>query len=149
MSDWTSTQRAIRTPYGTIYYGGPCKDNYRNFETYDQPGNHTILTLQRPAMKAFKAAEARYQKKTNQKKFILVLPGTNRLCSTQAALYRSDPNRYADPRYTGHTRGLAIDIDQRQGLSNLRMIYTALANEGWHKARPDDESWHMSFHVTI
>lgn len=149
MSDWTRTERKIQTKYGIIYYGGPCRDHYPNFEIYNQEGNHTILTLQRPAMKAFKAAEQRYQAKTNEKHLILVLPGTNRLCSTQAALYKSDPNRYADPKYTGHTRGLAIDIDQRQGLTNLRMIYTALLNEGWKKARPTDEPWHLSYWVTI
>lgn len=149
MGDWTRTERAIQTPYGVIRYGGACRDKYPNFETYNQEGDHTILTLQRPAMKAFKAAEVRYQNKTNEKKLILVLPGTNRTCATQAALYRSDPNRYANPAYTGHTRGLAVDIDQRQGLTNLRMIYTALLNEGWKKARPDDEPWHLSYWVSI
>lgn len=149
MSDWTRLERSIKTPYGLIRYGGACRDSYPNFETYDQGGGHTVLTLQRPAMKAFKAAEERYQNKTNPQKVIRVLPGTNRTCATQTALYRSDPNRYADPKYTGHTRGLAIDVDQSQGAANLKMIYTALRNEGWHKARPDDEPWHLSYFLTI
>lgn len=149
MGDWTARQRSIKTPRGIVYYGGACRDHYPNFETYDQPGNHTVLTLQRPAMKAFRAAEERYQAKTNKSKFILVLSGTNRSCATQTALYRSDTSRYAPPQYTGHTRGLAIDVDQRQGLANLRMIYTALLNEGWKKARPTDEPWHLSYWVSI
>lgn len=147
MSDWTRTERTIKTPNGIIYYGGACRDNYRNFEKYDQGGGHTIFFLQRPAMKAFKAAEERYRRKTNPNKFINVLPGTNRTCSLQTSLYRSDSNRYAAPQYTGHTRGLAIDVSQAQ--SNLQMIYTALLNEGWKKSRPDDEPWHLSYWVTI
>lgn len=146
MSDWTRTQRAIKTPYGTIYYGGACKDNYPNFERYSQ-GGQAVFFLQRPAMKAFKAAEERYQNKTNPQKNIHVLAGTNRTCSLQTSLYRSDSSRYAPPQYTGHTRGLAIDVSQAQ--PNLKMIYTALLNEGWKKARPDDEPWHLSYWVTI
>lgn len=149
MSDWTRTERKIKTPRGIIYYGGPCKDRYPNFETYDQGDGHTIFTLQRPAMKAFKAAEERYRNKTNAQKDLRVLAGTNRTCAQQTALYRSDSNRYAPPQYTGHTRGLAIDIDQSQGAQNLRYIYTALANEGWKRSRPDDEPWHWSYWITI
>jgi hypothetical protein len=26
-----------KTEYGTIHYGGPCKDDYGNIEIYDQP----------------------------------------------------------------------------------------------------------------
>lgn len=147
MGDWTPSQRSIKTPYGVIYYGGPCNDHYPNFERYDQGGGHDIFFLQRPAMKAFKAAEERYRKKTNPQKFINVLAGTNRSCALQTALYRSDSSRYAPPQYTGHTRGLAIDVNQNQG--NLKMIYTALLNEGWKKARPDDEPWHLSYFVEI
>ena len=159
MSDWTRTERRIRTPYGFIYYGGPCRDNYRNFVTLDQfPKNdgNVVLTLQGPAMRAFKAAQVRYAKQTGWTKKqlanspdgrpIIILAGTNRSCATQAALFKSDSSRYADPRYTGHTRGLAIDRSNDQ--PNLTVVDRCLAAEGWHRAR-SDEPWHWSFFVTI
>ena len=148
MTEWTPYERRIHTDYGVIYYGGPCRDDYPSFQTYDMGGGHTILTLQRPAMRAFMAAEERYRNKTNEHKVIAVLPGTNRSCATQTRLYRSDPSRYARPEVTGHTRGLAIDVSQAQGRDALRMIATALRNEGWTQVR-EDEPWHWSFGVTI
>lgn len=168
MGDWTSTERRIKTPYGSIYYGGACKDSYRNMVTYDATprGSGLVLTLQRPAMEAFLAAQVRYARRSGWSKQrierskikvggkvylegrpILVLPGTNRSCSTQKALYASDPNRYANPNITGHTRGLAIDRSNAQ--SNLKVIDQSLGLEGWNKVRPDDEPWHLSFGVTI
>ena len=108
-------------------------------------------------MRAWKAAQVRYAKRSDwtaarlkknpDGKPILCVAGTNRTCATQAALYRGDPGRYADPRYTGHTRGLAADVHQEQG--ELATIYQCLAAEGWNRARPSDEPWHWSFHVTI
>lgn len=159
MSDWTTTERRIKTPYGVITYGGPCRDNQKNLVRYDaEPkGTGLILVLQGPAMRAFKAAQVRYAKRSGwtaarikknpDGRPIIVLPGTNRTCATQAALYASDRNRYAPPQYTGHTRGLAIDISQAQG--NLSTIYSCLAQEGWKKSRPTDEPWHMSYFVSI
>lgn len=150
MSDWTPTERTIKTPNGIIRYGGPCCDTYPNMETYDQGGGHTILVLQRPAMKAFKAAEVRYGKRTKRpsgQRDILVSVGTNRTCATQTALYRKDSRRYADPRITGHTRGLAIDL--RTDQPNFELIRSLLRLEGWKQTRPEDEPWHMSYFVTI
>lgn len=159
MSDWTPTEREIQTPTGPIRYGGPCRDDYPNFETYAQGGGNTVLTLQRPAMRAFKDAQATYAKashwtkkrreKNPDGKAIKVLPGTNRSCATQSALFKSDPGRYADPKITGHTRGLAIDVDQSQGWLALRRIRRALRLAGWTQTRPDDEPWHYSYGVTI
>jgi hypothetical protein len=57
MSEWTSQERRIHTPNGYIRYGGPCRDDYRRFEVFDQGGGNTVLTLKGAAMKAFKAAE--------------------------------------------------------------------------------------------
>lgn len=149
----------MQTPTGPIRYGGPCRDDYPNMETYDQGGGNTVLTLQRPAMRAFMDAQQRYAKashwtkrrreKNPSGKAIKVLPGTNRTCSTQTALYNSDPNRYAKPEITGHTRGLAIDVDQSQGWLALRRIHRALTAAGWTQTRPDDEPWHYSYGVTI
>ena len=156
MSDWTASERRIKTPYGFIYYGGPCRDRYPNFRRYDPEGTGLTVTLQGPALRALKAAQVRYAKRTGWTKarldkhpegrVITLLAGTNRACSTQAALYRSDPNRYADPKYTGHCRGLALDVSQAQ--PNLKIIYSCLALEGWKRAR-SDEPWHHSFHVSI
>ena len=139
-----------KTRYGVIHYGGPCRDDYPNMVTYDQGGGNTVVTLQRPAMKALWAAEERYGIKTKRPsgtRNIKVLPGTNRTCATQARLYASDPNRYAKPDVTGHTRGIAIDVDQSQ--PNLRIIHNALIAEGWQQVRPDDEPWHYSYGVRV
>lgn len=156
MSEWTVLPRKVRTPNGVIHYGGPCRDDYRNLRTYDQGDGNTVLTLQGPAMEAFKEAEFFYGKSlgwsarrlTNEGgRAIKVLAGTNRSCSTQARLYASDPNRYAEPKITGHTRGLAIDVDQAQ--PNLAKVNTALLKAGWTRTRPTDEPWHFSYGVTI
>jgi hypothetical protein len=158
MSDWTATERRIKTPYGFIYYGGPCRDNYRNFRTYDaEPkGTGLIVTLQGPAMRALIAAQQRYARQSGWTKEriarnpdgrpIILLPGTNRTCATQAALYKNDSDRYADPRYTGHTRGLAIDRSNEQ--PNLVIVDRCLAAEGWERAR-SDEPHHWSYFVSI
>jgi len=160
MSDWTRTERRIKTPYGTIRYGGPCRDTYPSFITLDQfPKNdgNVILVLQGPAMRAFKAAQVRYAKQTGWSKKqldnspagrpIIILAGTNRSCATQRALYASDPNRYANPNITGHTRGLAIDRSNDQPY--LPIVDRCLAAEGWNRTRPDDEPWHWSYFLTI
>ena len=168
MSDWTPVERPIRTPNGIIHYGGPCKDDYPNMERLDQDpdGANIILVLQRPAMKAFLAAQVRYARKSGWSKerierntvrigtkrypvgrTIVILPGTNRTCATQTALFRKDPNRYAAPQITGHTRGLAIDRSNAQ--PNLAIVDQCLRLEGWTRTRPDDEPWHHSYGVTI
>jgi len=158
MSEWTPRERKIETAHGTIHYGGPCKDDYGNMVIYDPAGSAIILTLQRPAMRAFWEAEVIYAKRMGWSderianngghgRPISVTPGTNRTCATQAKLYASDPNRYAEPKITGHTRGLAIDVSQAQ--ANLDKINRALRLAGWTQARPDDEPWHWSYGVTI
>lgn len=146
-----------KTKYGVVHYGGVCQDHYLNFETYNQAGPHTVFTLQRPAMKAFKAAEETLAKRKGWSPErikreghgfpIEVLPGTNRSCATQRALYARDPGRYANPNTTGHTRGLAIDVSQNQ--SDLGVINHALYAEGWRRSRPYDEPWHYSYGVTV
>lgn len=162
---WTPVDRAIKTPYGVIHYGGACRDDYPNMVTYDQGGGHAIFTLQRPAMRAWLDAQIRFARSQGWSKRriensktriggkvytegmpIAVLVGTNRTCATQARLYRSDPGRYADPRYTGHTRGLAVDVSQDQ--DHLAEIRVALRAMGWEQAR-SDEPWHYSFHESI
>lgn len=163
---WTSTERRYRTPYGDIYYGGPCRDNYRNMLAYNQAGPHTVFSYQRPAMRAWLAAQVRYARRSGwtkrrienthvmlggkrytEGKPIFVVAGTNRSCSLQASLYRQDPGRYAKPEYTGHTRGLAADVHQDQ--DGLGVIYECLAAENWERSRPDDEPWHWTYWVKV
>lgn len=168
MGDWTPVERPIKTRLGVIHYGGPCRDDYPNMERLDQDpdGANVILTLQRPAMKAFLAAQVRFAKKSGWseerinrttvriggKRYpvgrrIVILAGTNRTCATQTALYRKDPNRYAAPQITGHTRGLAIDRSNIQ--LRLADVDQCLKLEGWTRTRPEDEPWHWSYGVTI
>lgn len=145
-----------KTPYGTIHWGGDCRDDYPNFVTYDTGGGNTVITLQRPAMRALWAAQVRYAKRVgwSEKRLeenprgrpIQMLVGTNRTCATQWRLYREDSKRYAHPNTTLHTRGLALDVSQAQ--PNLEIIYRALASEGWKRVRPDDEPWHWSYWIS-
>ena len=165
MSEWTLAPSKRRTEYGYVYYGGACRDDYPNFRTYDQGGGNTVVTLQKPALLALleaqvklarsldwsKARIQRNQKAVDGKKYpegrpILVLPGTNRTCATQAQLYRSDPGRYADPKYTGHCRGIAVDV--RQDQDDLAEANKALASAGWKRVRTD-ESWHWSYGFVV
>jgi hypothetical protein len=136
-----------RTPYGVIHYGGVCKDDYPNIELYDQPPKGgSPVKLQAAAIRAFKAAERRYGKRTRPKIGWRAIPltGSWRSCAYQAELYRSDPNRYASPNGTLHTRGLAVDVST--SAPNQAIIRAALKAEGWHQARPD-EPWHYSYFV--
>ena len=169
MSDWTPSERPIKTPEGIIHYGGPCRDDYPNMVTVDmlpEEGGNLLITLQRPAMKALLAAQVRFAKRSGWKKAridkrqvkigakrypigrpVVILPGTNRTCATQTQLYNSDKNRYAAPQITGHTRGLAIDRSNSQ--EELAVVDACLAQAGWNRTRPTDEPWHWSYGVTI
>jgi hypothetical protein len=165
MSEWTRTPTKRKTEYGYIYYGGVCRDDYPNFRTYDQGGGNTIVTLQKPALLALLEAQVKFarasgwskeriqrnQKAIDGKKYpegrpIRVLPGTNRTCATQKALYADDPDRYADPKITGHTRGIAIDAAQDQ--ADLDDANDALASAGWKRVRLD-EGWHWSYGFVV
>jgi len=135
-----------RTPYGVIHSGGICKDNYPNIRLYDQPPvGGSPVKLQAAAMRAFKAAEVRYGKRTGRKWRAIPLTGSWRSCAYQAELYRKDRNRYASPTGTMHTRGLAIDVST--SAPNQALIRAALKAEGWHQAR-SDEPWHYSFFLS-
>lgn len=167
MAEWTAQPSRRRTPYGYVHYGNGCEDSYPNMVVYDASprGHGLVLTLQRPAMRALLAAQVRYAKRSGWTKVrierntvkvggkvylegrpIIILPGTNRTCETQAALYRSDSSRYARPEITGHTRGIAIDRSNAQ--PNLKVIDECLFAEGWRRVR-SDETWHWSFGYVI
>jgi hypothetical protein len=131
------------TEHGTIHYGGPCKDDYPNIQLYQQrKADGPVVKLQGPAMRAFKAAEVRVGRE-------IPLTGSWRSCANQAQLYASDPQRYADPAITAHTRGLAIDVSTAIGLLMKMKVKRALKAEGWKQVRPDDEPWHWSFKVCV
>jgi len=134
----------FHTPYGTIKcrYPGP-KKPYDNVIVYHQTATR-IVQLQSPAIRAFKAAEARC--KTRRKKHILITGVGYRSWDLQDQLYRSDPGRFADPDTSMHVEALAVDVDQGQGSRRLAAIKKALIAEGWHYA-VDGEPWHASFRV--
>lgn len=138
----------IKTPYGGIYYGGSCYDDYATIETYDQEISDRPVKLQGPAMRAFKAAERRYGKRRKTGWRAIPLTGSWRSCEYQADLYASDPDRYASPDKTGHTRGLAIDVRNDLGLIAKFRIRRALRAEGWKQAR-SDEPWHHSYWISV
>lgn len=134
------------TPYGPIFHGGSCKDDYANIVWYDQGGSRAPVKLQRPAMKSFKEAEQAISRKFGRKQYIL-LTGSWRSCELQRELWLSNPQRFAHPDVGVHTRGLAIDVSMDQSARKRKRIHTALTTRGWKQVRPDDEPWHYSFTV--
>lgn len=136
------------TEYGTVHrLEGGCKDDWDNItrsEYYETPRvlrpkrrRPVAITLQRPALKALKAAEAEIKKE-------IVVTGSIRTCEQQAALYQSDPNRYAPPSVGLHCQGLAIDVNTGEKYLT-DTVRAALKRHGWTQARPDDEPWHFSY----
>jgi hypothetical protein len=128
-------------PWGTIRCGGPCRDDYERIKSFQNRAGQ-IVTLQEAARDSFLDAERKLG-------FAIVLTGSIRTCERQAELYRSDPQRFADPAKTGHTRGLAIDVSTNLSWLKRRRIKWALANRGWHQSRPTDEPWHYSFGIEV
>ena len=110
----------MKTNYGVVHYGGACRDDYPNIELYHRKDD--TVKFQRPAMKAFKAAEEKVGR-------LIPLTGSWRSCAYQAQLHASDPSRFADPATS---------------LLFGRKIHRALTNIGWKQAR-DDEPWHYSW----
>jgi hypothetical protein len=77
--------------------------------------------------------------------------GAYRSYATQAALYASNPNRFAHPSKSLHVVGLAIDVNASM-MKNEDLV-AAFTKEGWHRARwgpgtSNDEEWHWSYGVT-
>lgn len=125
------------TRWGVVYRADVCRDDWGNIVEKVRDGYR--LKLQRPALKSYRAAEAAIGRE-------IVLTGSWRACSTQAALYKQDPNRFAHPNSTLHTQGLAIDVSTAQ--PDQARIREVLTRRGWHQSRPVDEPWHYSFHWT-
>lgn len=127
--------------WGEIRCGGPCQDDYGRIKVHVQDAQH-FLKLQQAAINSIVAAEAKL-------KFPIICTGSWRSCTTAHALFAQDPQRYAPPDKGAHMRGLAIDVNQLLPKLKLEAIDKALLARGWHKARPDDEPWHMSFGIQV
>jgi len=145
------TVRNYDTKYGTIHVStpGPYKA-YENLNTYVQTAQRHVL-LQGPALRAFKAAELRitpkWMKRKGKVRHILITGVGYRDYALQKQLWQSDPGRYANPDYSMHCEGLAVDVDQGQSTRRLNTIRKALLLEGWHYG-VSGEPWHASYTVT-
>ncbi len=135
------------TRYGVIHVSnpGPFKP-YNNINTYAQTASRSV-TLQGPALRAFKAAEERCA--TRKRKHILITGQGYRSYDLQNDLYKNSdqPGRYADPDGSMHVEALAVDVDQNQGWFRLRRIRKALEAEGWHYG-VSGEPWHASYRLS-
>lgn len=139
-----------KTRYGTIFHADRCKDDFGNIITARIKGRTftgnkvtATYTLQRPAIRSLRAVARDLGSALRPRPVIVT--GTIRACETQAALYKSDPNRYAHPNSTLHTQGLAIDVHTGHLNNKVR---ESLLRHGWHQSRPVDEPWHFSFRLT-
>jgi hypothetical protein len=139
----------IPTKYGDVYrYVGGCKDDYDNIVTSSYYRRYGVIfkkrpvaiTIQRPALKALRAAEKRLGRQ-------IVVTGSARSCEYQAELYRKDPSRYAAPSVGVHCQALAFDVTTADPELKTK-VRAALYAEGFHQSRPDDEPWHFSYAVT-
>jgi hypothetical protein len=133
--------RSGEREWGEIRCGGACKDDYRRINVYPQDRQH-FVKLQAAAIESWKAAEKALG-------FTIVTTGSWRACATQAALFAQDSHRFAHPKDTAHTRGLAVDVSMNLGAAKLAKVHKALLNRSWHQARPDDEPWHYSFGLQV
>lgn len=136
------------TKYGTVFrLSGGCKDDWDNIVTssyYRKPSGiirrrkrRVPITMQRPAIEALRAAEARLGRE-------IVVTGSARSCALQASLYASDPKRYAPPSVGLHCQDLAIDATTEDPELKTTTRH-ALEAEGFTQARPTDEPWHFSY----
>jgi hypothetical protein len=131
---------------------GPFKDPpYENVNIYHQT-DVRYVQLQGPALRAFKAAEARLNHR------ILLTGHGYRSYDTQKALYDSvkgtpSEGRYADPDGSMHVEALAVDVDTGQRFKGLTRTQTqnkirkALEAEGFHYG-VSGEPWHASFKLS-
>ena len=136
----------FKTPYGTVTVRNPGRFNEPpNLQAYAQTKTRHVQ-LQGPALRAFKAAEARIA--TKRKPHILITGAGYRSYTLQRELYASDSSgRYADPDGSLHVEALAVDVDQGQGYLHLRAIRKALLAEGWHQG-VSGEPWHYSYRLS-
>lgn len=121
-------------PFGPIYpCTGPCKDDYPNMVIRHNAGGQ-LFKMQEPAALAYAEAE-----RINGRP-IRITGEAWRSCSSQTALWRSDPSRFADPATSRHCRGLAMDVyndstnlnaRSRAALESVGYSFP-VAGEPWH-----------------
>lgn len=143
------TVRKYDTRFGPIYVSTPGPFNpYDNMRTYEYGGH--IVQLQGPALRALKAAEARFTRprfaKRGKVEHILITGHGYRSYALQSDLHNQDPKRYADPDSSFHVEALAIDIDQNQ--DRLAAARDALTATGWHWGAAFGDVPHWSFRLT-
>lgn len=141
----------IKTEYGVIHVSSPGPfSKYDNINVYHQTASR-VVQLQGPALRAFKAAELRitpkWMKRKGKVRHILITGVGYRDYDLQRQLWLSDPGRFANPDYSMHVEGLAVDVDQSQSYRRLQRIKKALLLEGWHYG-VSGEPWHASYTVT-
>lgn len=136
------------TRFGKVFRDvGGCKDDYDNIVTsssYRKPSGvirkrarKVAITGQRPMIEAIRRAEEILGRE-------IVVTGSARTCELQAALYKSNPSRYAPPSVGLHCQGLAIDVttEDPELTTKVREVLTRV---GFTQARVADEPWHFSF----
>jgi len=135
----------FQTKYGTITARNPGrKETPPNLRSYAQTHSRTVV-LQGPALRAFKAAEARVA--TKSKPHILITGSGFRSYDLQKELFAQEPGRFADPDGSLHVEALAVDVDQSQGRFRLAKVNKALRAEGFVFG-VSGEPWHASFHLS-
>jgi hypothetical protein len=136
----------MKTPYGPIYLSNPGpKKKYGNVNVYHQTASRDVI-LQGPALRAFRAAEARCA--TKKKKYILITGVGFRSWDLQYNYWKSDMGRYAHPDDSMHVEALAVDLDQSVGYFRLKMVERALKAEGWYPGAAFGDKPHWSFRVS-
>jgi hypothetical protein len=143
----------FKTKYGVIHASnpGPFKDfPYDNVKTWTQTATRTI-TLQGPALRAFRAAEERYwdgltkrEKRKAGGRHIFITGHGYRSYALQKSLWDTDHQRFADPDLSNHVEAIAVDLDT--GMPFFDKAKRALEEEGFHFA-VDGEPWHGSFRL--
>ena len=136
----------FKTKYGTIYISspGPFK-KYGNVKTYHQTQTRDVI-LQGPALRAFKAAEARCATKKHP---ILKITGVGyRSYTSQRNYWLSDKARYANPDGSMHVEALAVDVDQSVGFFRLRQVAKALKAEGFKPGAAFGDKPHWSYFLS-
>ena len=141
----------FKTKYGTVTARNPGRKTAPpNLQTYFQDGGGTV-SLQGPALRAFKAAEIRTTPRRMRRKGkvrpILITGVGWRSYALQKQLYDQEPGRFANPDGSLHVEALAVDIDSRQSAYRKLRIRRALEAEGWHYG-VSGEPWHASYRLS-
>lgn len=149
------------TPFGPVIYSQDPRQAREN--SYDTKlivasmprfsKRHAPVVMQRPAVKAWREAEKLLGRKlgkgpwARRRARAITTTGTWRGYDTQAALYRSDPQRYARPNVSGHVQGLAGDV--RTDHPHFALAIECLEQVGFRRVRPSDEPWHVAWGVKV